>query len=248
MKAINYKAERPMYEETIKNFIEIYGLTLKIDTLKKEIELENRRISAIEQNSKARADELNAAENDLKALNIKGLEINLSSLQEKHSKLKEQYSQIKNDRELQSYNHEIEALLKNIEELESSLFVAMEKEEILNQKILQAKNFLAGISTTKNEIEMEVKSATKGLDDQVENYNNRINALVLELPNIAKTIYLETKKRSKNSIFMSFVENKICSHCHTQVDAITSNNVINAICIEVCPNCGKILLPTNFRG
>jgi len=236
-----------MFIDTFRNFIEIEGLKSKMALHLANISGENKRISDLSSKRESIDAEIKQFQTTIHDLKLKDLELKISALESSLSKLKMQMNMVKNEKELSSLNHEIEHTKTQLTELESTYFLGLEKSEELNLKILEHQEFLKGSLQSLNEIKSEAEIIIEKNQQEIINYQKRVDAILENEKPAHKQLYLEMSTKFKTSSACSFINHKNCSACRINIDANTVNNVENGRALELCPNCGRILLPNNLN-
>lgn len=236
-----------MIVDTYRNFVEISGLQAKIKAHEAQIVSENKRISDLLQKRQRCQDQIDTLKARVHDLNLKELELKTSSEETKLSKLKEQINMVKNEKELASINHEIDFCSKNLQMLETTFFQAIDTNEKLENEIKDNQNFLQGSEQSLKEIEEEVRENINKEKQEISNYSNRINALLESEETSTQKLFKELNIKFKTSTPFAFLNHKNCSVCRIGIDGQTAHLVENHASLEFCPNCGRLLLPSNLN-
>lgn len=159
------------------------------------------------------------------------------------SRLKLNLMQVKTNNELEKINKEIDTTQKEISNLEDESFTYFSNLDELEKVIIECHNYLTGIVETKNEIENEVNHQLQDLSLKKENYQKRLDSLLSELPLAISSLYKNTIKNFKAFDGTAYINNKSCNKCHMAIDQVTITAVLSRNSAELCPNCGRFLLP-----
>lgn len=236
-----------MIIETFRNFIEIDGLRNKIAKHIAEIAgQEKRLIDTLSKKQKAISD-IESKNDKIKSFKLKELELSVADLEKKVSHFKEQMNQIKTQKELDSLNHEIKTSSETLAIAEKDFFEKIDIASKLEKEISDLNNFLTGIDVSITEIKSEVQSEIIVQQKEIDNFQLRINSLLDQVNPSYKKMYLELSERFKSTSPTAFINGKNCSVCRINIDAQTINLVDHAKSLELCPNCGRILLPNNLN-
>jgi predicted nucleic acid-binding Zn-ribbon protein len=231
-----------MLKETFRHFVEIMSLKSKILEYERNIKSEEKRISDLQAKRHLTDDKILKLNEEIVQLNIKELEYKIDSLTSRLSKLKNQVSSVVSEKELSAINHEITHSQNELNLLETAYFSNLEKAEKHSVEILDLKQFLIGSLETLNEISVEVKISVNKNQHEIKNLQLRITSLLEQLSSSDRHLFLDTDKKFKDKIPCSFINLKNCSECKISIDSQTINNVEKFISVELCPNCGRILL------
>ena len=236
-----------MIIETFRNFIEIEGLNKKIAQHIAEIASQEKRLVDAESKRQSSLAQINQKNELIHSLKLKELELSVSALEKKLNHYQEQINLVKTQKELDSLTHEINLTKSQLSAAEGDFFSKIDQVALLEKEILDLKNFTSGIEVTILEIKMEVESEISKQQKEINNYQLRIDSLLDQLNPADKKLYLENAKKFKTSTPSAFINGKNCSVCRINIDAQTINMVDHAKSLELCPNCGRILLPNNLN-
>jgi predicted nucleic acid-binding Zn-ribbon protein len=236
-----------MLIDTFRNFVEIEGLKAKILIHRSNIASQNKRISDMVSKRAEREAQIANCEFEIKNLKIKDLEAQMSIYDSSLKKFQTQMDMVKNEKELNSLNHEISSIKVLIENLETLYFESSEKVETLNHKISECREFLKGSIDSLNEISSEAKAIISKEENEIQNFQMRIDAILENEKPTHKKLYQEMEIKFKTTGPCSFINHKNCSACRINIDSVTVGNVENARSLEFCPSCGRILLPNDLN-
>lgn len=236
-----------MFINTFRNFIEIEGLKSRILKHIAIIAGENKRILDLTSKRSSIQAEIIEFEQNIHDAKLKELELEIKSLETNLKKFQAQMDMVKNGKELDLLTSEIKHSQLALDSLEVQYFEKSDLIDSLKIKIQEHKQFLHGSNETLNDIQKEVNLEIITNEKEISNYQLRIDSILeLESPS-NKNLYLDMSKKFKTTSPCSFIINKNCSVCRINVDSSTANSVESARSIEVCPNCGRILLPKDLN-
>lgn len=236
-----------MIIETFRNFIEIESLNKKIAQHIAEIASQEKRLIDAEGKKESALLQINEKNELIHSLKLKEIELAVSTLEKKLGQYQEQMNLVKTQKELDSLTHEINSTKAKLTEAESDFFSKIDQASLLETSIKDLKNFCTGIDSSIAEIKNEVEQEIFHHQKEIKNYQNRVESLLDQQNPVDKKMYLELSKKFKSSTPTAFINGKNCSVCRINIDAQTINLVDHAKSLELCPNCGRILLPNNLN-
>jgi predicted nucleic acid-binding Zn-ribbon protein len=231
-----------MYLESFRHLIEIESLKTKINEHSAVYAGEVKRITDLDaQRSRlqTKVEELIAEEHEL---HLKNLELTINSEEQNLTHLKTQLDYVKNERELAATNHQIETVQKALQLHEEKYFISLERSEIIHEEIKNAKQFLEGSFSTREEINKDVIAAKVETDEKIFYLNARIDSLLEQCHKSARDLYTSSSKTG-----VAFIIDKTCSKCHMQISSILKSSIEEGRSLECCPSCGRFLIPETTR-
>lgn len=236
-----------MYLESFRHLIEIEALKKANINNLSEIEAEKKRISALVQKKSTFTEEITQFKQDILALRLKEIEGLAENQRNQIKKLNGQLLMIKTLKEQTAIEDQIKDHENKANLLEEEYFLNLEKSEELLLKIEGHQNFLLGVETTLKEIEDEVNIKVTSEEKIINERLLRINSLLDQCRDDVKTFYFAVEKQLSPKKHTSFLINKKCGECHMQTDSSLKNNLEAGISLEVCPHCGRFLIPETSR-
>lgn len=232
--------------ESLSHLVEIQYLLREKNTLLSSIEEENDRISALEKRQAEALRQIELLDNENRLMGLKEKELTLSTLDTNIVKLKSQLNMASNEKEAKGLNDTLKNQEEEKNKLESQLFLSMEIEEKNTNTITDLKNFLNGLTKTKEEISAEVEIHTGELKNKLANTEARLLSLKNELAKDALLVFERALlKHPKNPL--SYISNLACKECRMHLNSVLKTQVENMASIEPCPYCERILLPSNLN-
>lgn len=231
-----------MYLESFRHLIEIESLKTKIREYNASIASELKRITDLDTQRnrlQARIEELLKEEHEL---HLKNLELTVSTEEQTLTHLATQLDHVKNERELAATTHQIETVKQSLATNEEKYFAALERTDKIHSEIHDAKAFIEGSTTTREEIKKDVEAATKEAEEKIFYLNARIASLLEQCHKSARDMYLSSEKNG-----VAFIMDRTCSKCHMQVSSILKSSVEEGRSLECCPSCGRFLIPETAK-
>lgn len=237
-----------MFLPSFRHLIEIEALKKQNQQNLNEILSENKRISDLDvRREKTRAQIENLLLEE-KNLHLSKTQESLDTLGARLKKLNSQLSLAVTEKEQVAFEHQIQLVKNEIENLETLYFANLESSESILEQVQSLTTFLEGSLNTLDEIKSEVATNITAEQKIIDNRNLRIDAL-LELINPGlKSLYLELEKKYKPKSPVSYLIDKKCSECHMQADSILKNSLEEGRSIETCPSCGRLLIPETVQS
>lgn len=232
--------------ESLSHLVEIqYLLKGKNEQLSK-IQGERDRISALEKRQSDAALRISTLEEENRSMGLKDKELTLSTLEKEIEKLKGQLSLISSQKEANAIEDTLKFKIEDHTQMENFILILLEKEEQNNKELIDLKNFLLGLESTKKEILEEVSKTTLEATAQLDITERRIMSLMSELSKDNQALFERAKaKHAKNPL--SFISNMACKECRMHLNSVLKAQVENMSSIEPCPYCERILLPSNLN-
>lgn len=160
---------------------------------------------------------------------ISELESTLSSLEEK--------------REKQFLVEEVDKISSEMDQVSEKIFELMEENEELEIEVADCKTFLEGSLKTLEEIEQQIKEETQGEQKQIDNYNQRISALLKEIPEELLKEFQKARKKYPFETYLVRIINRACEKCRFQQDSQSISLIDQARLVQCCPQCERLLIP-----
>jgi predicted nucleic acid-binding Zn-ribbon protein len=184
---------------------------------------------------------------DEKSLNLPSLLETLSVQETRLKKLNVQLSLAVTEKEQVAFENQIKLIKIEIEKSETEYFSNLETSESLLSEIEDKNTFLKGSLETLEEIRSDADQNISIEQKAIDNRDLRINSLMDLIHPSLKSIYLELQKSFKTKNAVSYLIDKKCSECHMQADSILKNSLEEGRSIEMCPSCGRLLIPETAK-
>ncbi|MFA5138849.1 MAG: hypothetical protein WC728_06395 [Elusimicrobiota bacterium] len=213
-----------------------------LDALKRAIDKVPEDIDALRAELEGRKGRLNAAQETLKAIQLKKKDKELAMAQKEELIRKHQ-------RELNAIktNDAFKALLKEIDEekagvsdFETEILLLMEETD---KALKEEKDAKAELKIAEGETEVkvaELQAHKAGLEKQHAEGSAKRKSLLDGIPEELLSLYEETRKR-RAGIAIAQVHNNTCTVCHMRVSPQCVINTRKGTTIEMCDSCQRIL-------
>lgn len=228
--------------QSLKEIQSIDKLVLECLTIIKENE---KRIAFLKNNIQDKEEELSDFESEFKQLTellVSENKINLS-IGNEIIQTKKNYNEIKNDNQLKAYEEQIKVLMLKKENSDEALFTFLIKEDEIKTNININRSFISGAKKSFAQIETESNGIIKLQLDKIDNYNLRINLIKDTLPDNFKSKFELVYKKLKHNTPITVLDKNLCFKCNIAISGTEIDLINNANSLEICPQCGRILLP-----
>lgn len=236
-----------MFLPSFRHLIEIEALKKQNHQNLAQISSENKRISDLDERRKKTSLEIENLTLKEKNLNLSKTLENLSTLESRLKKLNAQLSLAVTEKEQVAFENQIQLVKSEVAKFETLYFTDLETSESIQLDIETKKTFLEGSLKTLEEIKTEVDTNISKEQKIIDNRNLRIQALIDLVQPSLKSLYLELEIKFKPKSPVSFLIDKKCSECHMQTDSVLKNSLEEGRSIEVCPSCGRLLIPETAK-
>lgn len=236
-----------MFLPSFRHLIEIEALKKQNQQNLVEISSQNKRISDLEQRRIKISSQIENLEIEEKNLNLAETHEKLNTLGSRLKKLNEQLSLAVTEKEQVAFENQIKLIKVEIENFETQYFINLERSEAIQEEIDNHKQFLAGSLRSLEEIKTEVEKNISNEQIIIDNRNLRIEALIELVQPSLKSLYLELAAKYNPKSPVSFLIDKKCSECHMQTDSLLKNSLEEGRSIEMCPSCGRLLIPETAK-
>jgi predicted nucleic acid-binding Zn-ribbon protein len=230
--------------------LKIQGLENNQLKLLKEIDTQKDRVDKIKKNRAHREDEQKELEVTQKNLKeeLQRQENNLEDLQAHWERIQENQNLATNEREMQSFQKEIESLAPEIEDSEKKVLEIMETLDESDKLLMEAKTFLEGSLETLESIGKEVDLEVDQLREKISKLNVEVVGLLGQVSPEYKELFIQTNKKHKYNNPLSFAERGKCHSCQYAIPPVLFEQIERGLVIETCPSCERILTPLGARG
>jgi predicted nucleic acid-binding Zn-ribbon protein len=238
-----------MKPQDSQHLIEIQSLDESILKHLKNIEEQEGRIQFLEGQRHKRQEQMELLQSELQSLkqNLSTEESKLHELDKKLTQNESAQSQVTTAKQIESLETESKALNETKEQTETEAFSLMEKIEEAEQKIADDESFLAGSSESLGEIKLEVEENCKEENRHINNYQERIDALLEQCDSDTKNHYLAINKKFRFKRPISVITSMKCGQCKFAIDQHTFSETAKASSPQTCSNCGRFLVTLPHR-
>lgn len=236
-----------MFLPSHRHLIEIEALKKQNNQNLLQISSENKRISDLnERRAKtiAQIDDLILEEKNL-SLSITQQQID--ALDTRLKKLNSQLNLAITEKEQIAFEKQIKLARHEKDNLENIYFENLEKSESLLEEIKDKKEFMKGSIESLEMIKDEVAKNIAGEQKIIDDRNLRIHSLEDALHPSIKSLYLELEKKFTPKRPICYLVDKKCTECHLLVDSVLKNSLEEGRSIEICPGCGRLLIPETAK-
>lgn len=236
-----------MFLESFRHLIEILALKKQNNQNLTEISSENKRISDLEERRKKALLENENLKLEEKNLKLQETQNHIEDLSLRLNKLSSQLSMATTALQETAFKNQIQSIENEVAELENNYFENLEKSEAIIEKIKENTEFYSGSTLSLEEIKKEVAANVTKENAAIENRNKRINSLLDQCHPSLKNLYLELDKKFAPKESTAFLIDKKCSACFIAADASLRSSLEEGRSLEMCPNCGRLLIPETAR-
>lgn len=110
-------------------------------------------------------------------------------------------------------------------------------------KIAELKTFLSGLERTLDEISQEVREETSKNEEEIKNFDLRLELLLEELPSEFKTILQKTTAKKLAHGPFTRIDQGSCFFCRFKISRIDESEIDMQKNLKTCPQCSRIFLP-----
>lgn len=174
---------------------------------------------------------------------INELEKELFDWEKKRQQAELNQDRAKDQKQVEALEKEINQLTPKCEDCEEKILNLLEENEEIKVKVDEADEFLKGSGETLNQISKEILDETKEERHQITNYEERIEALITEIPKELLEAFNRAQKKYRFKMPLARIVNRACEKCRFQVDSQTLSLVDQARTIAHCQQCERLLIP-----
>lgn len=149
----------------------------------------------------------------------------------------------RDQKQVEALEKEISQVTPKCEELEEKVLNLLEKNEEIDSVVKEIETFLEGSLETLKEIDQEILEETTEERRHIENYDKRINALLVDIPSELKIVFERVRDKHRFKSPLSRIINRACEKCRYEVDSQTISLVDQAKVIVECHQCERLLIP-----
>jgi predicted nucleic acid-binding Zn-ribbon protein len=242
-----YKEESVMYLPSFRHLIEIEALKSQNANDFQSIASEHKRISDLESLREKRRQHIASLDEEVKAMKLIEKQLEVESLELKHKRTKEQLEMMANEKDIKSMELQLAVMSAQLTEKETIYFSLLEQsEEIANEK-KEAEEFIKGSLNSLEDIKKDVALEEARFQKQIDNRNLRVHSLEEQVEKNLLKFYTEIEKKFAPKRPVAFLIDKKCTQCHMQVDSMFKASLEEGRSIEMCPNCGRLLIPETAK-
>lgn len=236
-----------MFLPSFRHLIEIEALKTQNHNDFEKTTLENKRISDINIRREKVSSQVNLLNEEKHLLKLTEKQLEIESLQQNIQRMKGQLEMVSNEKEQQALENQLHLQQKNLDALEEIYFTNLERLEAIDNEKKEIAQFLEGSLLSLAEITKEVESLSKKYQESINGRLLRIHSLEeLCLPTLM-TFYHELEKKFSPKRPVAYLIDKKCTQCHMQVDSVFKASLEEGRSFEVCPNCGRLLIPETAK-
>ncbi|OUR93642.1 hypothetical protein A9Q84_19430 [Halobacteriovorax marinus] len=236
--------------EHYKILIELQGHIKSITTHRANIESQNSRLDLVNKHRTLRENSKNELIQKKSTLHDENLahEKTLFKKEKDLEKANGHLTMVTNDNQIKALEKEVSVLTPLIDSLQENVLENMETIEGLEQEITDCTSFIEGSLESLKELTLEVDSEVKKENQQIENYQSRAKLLLESLETNQRSLFLSVKKTVKDHQVVAFLQGKNCSRCKFEAPSSQVTEVENGRSLELCSNCGRILVPATINA
>ncbi|OGS20446.1 MAG: hypothetical protein A2252_10445 [Elusimicrobia bacterium RIFOXYA2_FULL_39_19] len=231
------------YGLDIKSLVRLQELDAELDRLNEECELVPAEIEEF----KDKITELKKNFDDRK-LHIKeiqskhkGFELDIAAKDDIIKKHKNELNMVKTNEQYKALLNQIANVEAEKGKIEESILKVMEEVESFNRGIKDEENVL-------KDQEEKINQEIKVYEQKVTDFKGQLVALEEERKQLESSVtpnalkkYEYIRKKCKDGIAITIIENNNCGNCHMQLPAQVINEVSKNDVLVFCENCSKIL-------
>lgn len=233
--------------ETAHHLIEVQSLLNKVSFHKKNIKQNFQRTDSIKQQREKSQQRLEEVHTLLKSVdesfNNEDLQLQKESKELEHKN--QQRNLVTSEKELNAIEHDIITLEESISQLEQKALEHLEEKEKLEQEISDLSSFCEGSLKSLQNVEKEVEQLNQNEDQQINNYQDRIDQIISLLPPVIGKEFLGLIEKFEDNKPLSFLKSGNCGQCHYSIPRALEEALQKSFCLEFCPNCNRVLIPEN---
>ncbi|WP_127718437.1 zinc ribbon domain-containing protein [Halobacteriovorax sp. HLS] len=236
--------------EHYRQLIEIQSLHDNISKHKEKIQSELSRLDFVSKQRDKKISELSSIkkrQDEIHSL-INSSEKDLFKHETELEKAKSHLDLAQSASQIQALEKEIEFQTPLVNSLQEKILEFMQESEDLEVQVIEFEQFIDGSLNTLKELEVEVQTANKMEEKEINNYNERISLLISALDPSLQNIYNSTLSRTKDSKALSFLRARQCSACGTEAPSVQVSEIENGRSTELCSGCNRILIPATINA
>ncbi len=229
-------------KEKLLKLIDLQNIDTKIVGIKKNLEKAPMELEKLLEESSPHTEKYNKDANLLKEKESKNLKYKME-LEEKTDNLKSlqmRLSNVKNAKELSAVDTEINAVKKNIGEIEEKSIKLLDEIDDLKKEISEEEQIIKEEKKNIGELEIKIgkeKQATSGEIDSLEKERKKIADQIPE-ELLEKYEFIFEKRESKAIVA---VKDSVCTGCYMSVPPQMVNDIKKGLKIFYCQYCSRML-------
>ena len=236
-----------MFLESFRHIIEREALKKQNNDNLRRISSENKRISDLVERRKKTEISLENLKNEIDELKLEETQALIENFQSRLNKLKAQSNSAVTEKEQLAFESQIETVSKELQSAEENYFNNLEKSEELSLECEQLKEFLIGSVETLKLISEEVAVQIAKEEKEIQGRTQRMNSLSELLHPSVRSLYQQCENNKTRLPSVAFLIDRKCSECHIQVDSTLKSSLDQGASVEICPNCGRLLIPETAK-
>jgi predicted nucleic acid-binding Zn-ribbon protein len=233
------------YKESFQNLIEVQSLQNQILKHKKVIDGEESRIEHLKGQRVEKAEMLSTLKDETVILNSNILkqEITLEKLDSSIDTAQNHLKNASTEKEMNALESEIKTWVDEKSILEESLLKDLDIQEIKTKEIQDISGFLKGSEETLKDLELEVKGLVNAENVKIDDLKERIGNLIEICQPVVKNLFTEANNNHEYDSPLALIEDNRCDKCQMHLPSSLTQPVESGKVIELCPNCGRLLVP-----
>lgn len=229
--------------EQIRKLVEVQKIDSQIYSKKAVVEKEKpQQLQALEEELLGKRSGLTAAEEALKAIQLKNKELEIEDLA-KHDALNKAEGDLinlKSNVEYQTKLKEIAKLKSDISGVEDGEIEAMEEVSECESKLAEAKKAFAYEEKTYSEKRISIEKEIEILKDEIALLQAKKDAAINGLDKILLARYQRVVE-AKNGLAIVPYANDACGGCHMNLPMDMFNKIKTSLEVQSCPMCARML-------
>lgn len=170
-------------------------------------------------------------------------EKNLFDWEKKLQKAQDTQPFAKNEKEVNALSEEESKSATQVEESQNKILEHLDKQDELNQKMIEIEEFLRGSLETLEEMKQEIFYDTEKERKEILNYEKRIESLLEEVPHQLLEAFQHVRKKYRFKRPLVRVMNGGCEHCKFVIDKMSAQQIEYAKFITTCNQCERLFIP-----
>ena len=230
-------------KEGLKLLYELQKIDLEIDQTHKALRSLDGGASVAAEVAKAQK-ELDARETELRKARaeLRDLELALSSAEEKRKgyRRKLESGRVTSHREQDAIQREIDALSRQIGEIEERALLLMDQIEPLEAKAQESRQLVEGLQARLAEVQSRHAQERERLTARLKELESARTAAAASVPEELMEKYNNVRRRF-GPVAVALVEGNTCGACRISISVFLLRQLRDSDGIFMCDNCGRIL-------
>ena len=233
------------YKESFQNLIEVQSLQNQILKHQKIIKEEESRVEHLKGQRVEKAETLGTLKDETVILdsNILKQETALEKLDSSIDTAQNHLKNASTEKEMNALESEIKTWMDEKSLLEESLLTDLDNQEVKTKEAQDISGFLKGSEVTLKELELEVKGLVNAQNVKIDDLKGRIANLIEICQPAIKSFFTEANNNHEYNSPLALIEDNRCNKCQMHLPSSLTQPVESGKVIELCPNCGRLLIP-----